>query len=393
MDEAPAGMPLSGIRVVEMAGLGPTPFCGMMFGDMGAEVIRVERTSDSGLGIEFPPEYDLRNRNKRSVALDLKSEEGRRALERLVATADVLLEGFRPGVMERLGFGPERCLALRPTLVYARATGWGQDGPLAQAAGHDINYIALTGALDMIGPAEGPPCPPLNLIGDYAGGAMYMAFGILCALRVAEQSGRGQVVDAAMIDGATSLLTVFHGLRQAGRQRPRGQNALDGGAPYYRCYRTKDGGWMAVGPIEAKFYAIFLDRLGLATESLPDQNDGAGWARLEGVLAEAFLARTREEWEEVFAGSDACVSPVLSLAEAPDHPHSRARDMFVTVGDIDHPKPAPRLSRTPGSVRGNAPRPGQDTAAILTELGADVASARSGERSFEREGASGRMSS
>lgn len=362
---------LSGVRVIEMAGLGPTPFCGMLLGDMGAEVIRIERVEDAGLGIAIPYEYDLRNRNKRSIALDLKAPQGREALARLVASADVLLEGFRPGVMERLGFGPERCLDLRPKLVFARATGWGQDGPLAQRAGHDVNYIGLAGALDMIGPPEGPPALPLNLIGDYAGGALYMAFGILCALRSAEATGQGQVVDAAMIDGVTSLLTVFHGMRQTGMLRPRGENVLDGGAPYYRCYRTSDGGWLAVGPIESKFYAAFLDRLGLKADELPGQNDSADWPRLEEAIAGRFASRTRAEWETVFEGSDACVTPVLSLDEVPAHPHFRAREMFETVQGIDHPRPAPRLSRTPGVVASNAPRPGEHTAAILREIGFD----------------------
>jgi alpha-methylacyl-CoA racemase len=360
---------LSGVRVVELASLGPTPFCGMMLGDMGAEVIRIERVEDAGLGIELPYRYDLRNRNKRSVALNLKTVQGRAVLERLIARADVLLEGFRPGVAERLGFGPERCHELQPKLVYARATGWGQDGPLSQAAGHDINYIGLTGALDMMGPADGPPALPLNLVGDYAGGALYMAFGIVCALRSADHSGKGQVVDAAMIDGVTSLLTVFHGLRQSGSLLPRGQNVLDGGAPYYRCYRTRDDGWMAVGPIESKFYGVFLDRLGIAGIDLPEQNDRGGWSRLEQSIAERFISGTRSEWEEVFAGSDACVSPVLSLAEAPESAHCRARDMFLTLEGIEHPRPAPRLSRTPGRVRSNAPRPGEDTTSLLRELG------------------------
>jgi len=352
-----------------MAGLGPTPFCGMMLGDMGAEVIRIERTGPSDLGIEFPSQFDLRNRNKKSVALDLKSADGKAALTRLIVAADALLEGFRPGVMEKLGIGPEDCWTLRPSLVYARATGWGQDGPLAKIAGHDINYIALVGALDMIGPAEGPPSVPLNLLGDYGGGAMYMAFGVVCALLEARRSGKGQIVDAAMMDGVNSLLAVFHGFRQAGLQHPRGENVLDGGAPYYRCYATSDGGWMAVGAIEEKFYATLIELLELDPATLPAQNNRDGWPTLQDRFAERFRSRSRAEWQTVFDGTDACVSPVLSLMDAESHPHVTARAMFVTEGDLKHPRPAPRLSLTPGAVRSNAPVRGQDTENVLRKNG------------------------
>ena len=361
--------PLAGVTVIEMPALGPSPFCGMMLGDMGAEVIKIDRVAASGLGIEFPAEYDLRNRNKRSVALDLKSAAGKAALRALIAQADVVTEGFRPGVAERLGFGPEDCLALKPSLIYARATGWGQDGPLAQTAGHDINYVALSGALAMMGAADGPPAVPLNLLGDYAGGAMVMAFGIVCALVQARASGQGQVVDAAMVDGVNALLTVFHGFRQAGMLHPRGQNVLDGGAPYYRCYETSDGGWMAVGAIEAKFYADLLARLELDPAMLPEQNDRAGWPVLAEALAARFRGRTRAEWEAVFDGSDACVSPVLSLDEARRHPHAVARGGIQTLGGVEHPIPVPRLSRTPGRILSNAPRPGADTEAVLRARG------------------------
>lgn len=361
--------PLTGVTVIEMPALGPSPFCGMMLGDMGAEVIKIDRVAASGLGIEFPAEYDLRNRNKRSVALDLKSEAGKAALRALVAKADVVIEGFRPGVAERLGFGPEDCLALRPSLVYARATGWGQEGPLAQTAGHDINYIALSGALGMLGAAEGPPTIPLNLLGDYAGGAMAMAFGIVCALFHARASGHGQVVDAAMVDGVNTLLTVFHGFRQAGMLHPRGQNILDGGAPYYRCYQTADGEWMAVGAIEPKFYAELLALLGLDPSTLPKQNDRAGWPALTELFAATFRQKTRRDWEAVFQGSDACVSPVLSLDEAMAHPHAVARGGFEILDGIQHPIPVPRLSVTPGRISANSPKPGADTEAVLRAAG------------------------
>lgn len=357
---------LAGLTVIELAGLGPTPFCGMLLADMGAEVIRVERTKASGLGIELA--FDLRNRNKRSIALDLKSPEGRAALSRLIAGADALTEGFRPGVAERLGFGPDDCLALNPRLVYGRATGWGQNGPLAQAAGHDINYIALTGALSMIGSPDAPAVP-LNLLGDYAGGALYLAFGIVCAVLEVQRSGKGQVVDAAMIDGVNSLLTVFHGFQQSDVLEPRGANVLDGGAPYYRTYATKDGGFMAVGAIEPKFYAILLDRLGLDAASLPHQNDRAGWPMLAARLAARFAERSRTEWETVFDGTDACVSPVLTLDEAARHPHVVARSMLAAVDGVEHPQPAPRLSRTPAAVRWNEPKPGADTGAVLRDKG------------------------
>lgn len=355
--------------MIELAGLGPSPFCGMMLGDMGAEVIRIDRVSGSDLGIAIPHAYELRNRNKKSVALDLKSEAGRVTLLNLIAKADVLLEGFRPGVAERLGLAPEDCWVVQPSLVFARATGWGQDGPLAQSAGHDINYIAMTGALSMMGEPGKPPMVPLNLVGDYGGGAMYMAFGILCAVFEAQKSGKGQVVDAAMLDGVNSLLTVFHGMQQSGILRQRGENILDGGAPYYQCYETRDGGWMAVGAIEPKFYAAFISLLGLDQDELPNQNDRDSWPRLQAVFATKFRSKTRAEWTAVFDGTDACVSPVLDLEEAGNAPHIASREMFVEVEGIRHPRPAPRLSRTPGQVTSNAPAPGRDTRAVLEAHG------------------------
>lgn len=362
--------PLAGLSVLELEALGPVPFCGMLLGDMGADVLRVDRVSAAQLGFDLPPDHDLRNRNKRSVAIDLKRPEGVGALMRLAERADVLLEGFRPGVAERLGIGPEACLARRPQLVYGRATGWGRGGPMSATAGHDINYLALTGALDMIGPAGGAPVPPLNLVGDYGGGALYLAFGVICAVLEARASGRGQVVDLAMVDGVTSLLTIFHGLRQLGELAPgRGRNVLDGGAPYYTLYEAQGGGYMAVGAIEPRFFAALLDRLGLNRAELPDQNDVARWPELRARIAERFRTRTRDEWAEHFAGSDACVSPVLSLQEAATHPHNTAREVLIDIGGVSHPRPAPRLSRTPGAIHRPAPHRAQHTREALLDWG------------------------
>lgn len=371
--------PLAGLRVIEIAAMGPVPFCGMLLGDLGAEVIRVDRIRDAGLGIRKPAEFELRGRNKRSVAMDLKHPEGRAAFLKLAARADVVLDGFRPGVAEWLGIGPADCLAAQPAVIYGKATGWGQDGPLAQSAGHDINYIALTGALDMIGPAGGAPVPPLNLVGDYGGGALFLAFGVLAALHEARRSGEGQVVDAAMIDGVGALLAVFHGFNAAGRLRPgRGTNVLDGGAPYYTTYQTADGKYLAVGAIEAKFYAEMLDRMGLVADDLPDRDDRDGWPLLRATLARRFLERTRDEWAEIFDGGDACVSPVLSLDEAHLHPHNSARATTRNVAGIRHPSPAPRFSRTPGDITRPPARAGEHTAAVLLDWGFDEAMIRQG---------------
>lgn len=371
--------PLAGLKVIEVAAMGPVPFCGMLLADLGADVLRVDRTADAGLGIEVPPVYELRGRGKQSVAIDLKHPEGLAAFKRLVGQADILLEGFRPGVAERLGIGPEPCLALRPSLVYGRATGWGQTGPLAQTAGHDINYLALTGALDMIGPAGGAPVPPLNLVGDYGGGAMYLALGVVSAALQARASGQGQVVDAAMIDGVTSLLTVFHGFRQAGQLHDRrGANVLDGGAPYYTTYATRDGRHMAVGAIEPKFFAMLVEGLGLSRDELPAQNDRASWPQLRQAFAERFAQRTRDEWEAHFRGKDACVTPVLSLAEAGKHPHNQDRAQMVLVDGIEHPAPAPRFSRTPAQIGGNAAAPGAHTSRALAAWGFQAAEIEAG---------------
>jgi alpha-methylacyl-CoA racemase len=362
------------LKVIELAGLGPAPFCGMLLGDLGADVLRVDRLEVQDLGVEFPSAFDLRNRNKRSVALDMKKPEGLDVLMKLVAQADILLEGFRPGVAERLGIGPSDCWARNPRLVYGRATGWGQDGPMAQAAGHDINYIALTGALDRIGPADGPPTPPLNLLGDYGGGGLYLAFGVMCAVFEAGRSGKGQVVDAAMIDGVTSLMTVFHAFRQLGQLDPRrGSNLLDGGAPFYGCYETKDGLYVAVGAIEKRFYEILLDLIGIDRAELPDRNDRENWPELRWRFEEIFRTRTRDEWTALLGGSDACFSPVLTLDEASSHPHNSSRSLLVEIDGVSQPQPTPRFSRTPGQLRRPAPAPGQHTAEALAQWGVDDA--------------------
>lgn len=367
--------PLAGVKVLELSALGPVPFCGMLLADMGADVVRIDRMGKSDLGTEALQDFDLRGRNKRSAAIDLKRPAGREAVMRLVGKADILLEGFRPGVTERLGVGPDDCFKVRPQLVYGRATGWGQQGPMSKAAGHDINYISLTGALDMIGPQGGAPVPPLNLVGDYGGGALYLAFGVLCALHEAGISGRGQVVDAAMVDGVNSLLTVFHGFQQRGYITPgRGNNELDGGAPYYTTYPTKDGRYMAVGCLEPRFYADFLKGLELDPATLPRQHDRARWPELRAAFARRFLEGSSAEWESRFAGTDACVSPVLTIAEAGSHPQNVARAMMMQVDGVTHPSPAPRFSRTSGDIRSNPPLPGEHTFEVLREWGfpADV---------------------
>ncbi|MGV7121301.1 CaiB/BaiF CoA transferase family protein [Sphingopyxis sp. 550A] len=367
--------PLSGLKVIEIAGLGPTPSCGMMLGDMGAEVVRVDRVAKSDLGIDIPSRFNLRDRNKRSIAIDLKQPDGIEALLKLVEKADVLIEGFRPGVAERLGFSPAACFERRPSLVFARATGWGQDGPLAQTAGHDINYIALTGALAMMGTPGEPPAVPLNLVGDYAGGAAYLAFGIMCAVYEARTSGQGQVVDGAIVDGVTGLLTMFHAMRQSGELAPeRGANLLDGGAPFYTTYAAKDGNHVAVGALEGRFYEILVKHLGLDATALPDRNDRANWPALRAAFSQVFASRTRDQWAAHFETCpDACFSPILSLEEADSHPHNRDRGMLVDFDGLQHPAPAPRLSRTPASIESAPPLTGAHTSAVLAEWGFDAA--------------------
>ena len=364
--------PLEGIRIVELAGLGPAPFAGMMLADAGADVVRIDRFDRATYPPRTEPHVDLLNRGRRSVAVDLKNPEGVEVVLRLASGADGLMEGFRPGVAERLGLGPDVCLARNPRLVYGRMTGWGQDGPMASAAGHDIDYIALAGALEPIGRAGDRPVPPLNLVGDFGGGGMLLAFGMVAAMLSARATGRGQVVDTAMVDGAAALMAMTYTLRAAGAwSDERGTNLLDTGAPFYEVYETSDGGFMAVGAIEPQFYAELLDRLGLADAGLPDQNDKSAWPEMKERFAEVFAGRTRAEWEEVFAGSDACVAPVLSPAEAPDHPHNRQRGTFTEVAGVLQPAPAPRFSATPATIRRPPPNPGQHGDDALADWGFD----------------------
>jgi len=362
--------PLKGIRVVEMAGIGPGPFCGMLLGDLGADVVRIDRLGDADRGVDFPARFDLLNRNKRSIGIDLKAPAGKATALRLIGEADALIEGYRPGVMEQLGLGPDICLDRNPRLVFGRMTGWGQDGPLAQAAGHDLNYIALAGALGAIGRPGQPPTVPLNLIGDFGGGSLYLAMGILAAIIEARTSGHGQVVDAGIVDGTASLMTMLLAMKQMGAWRGgRGENLIDGGAPFYDVYETEDGGWVSIAPVERKFYAELLQRLGLSTDDLPKQNDPRGWATLRGRFADVFRSKTRDEWTALLEGTDACFSAVLSLDEAVAHPHNAARNVFVTVDGVVNPAPAPRFSRTPGSLDRTPSERGADTAVALADWG------------------------
>jgi alpha-methylacyl-CoA racemase len=360
--------PLNGVRVIEIASLAPAPFGCMILADLGADVLRVDRAERCGPQARVPT--DPLSRGRRSIGLNLKDEAAVEILLRLIEEADVLVEGFRPGVAERLGFGPDVCAERNPRLIFARMTGWGQDGPLAPTAGHDIDYIAISGALGPIGRAGERPVPPLNLVGDFGGGGMLLAMGILAALVERATSGAGQVVDAAMVDGSALLTSFLYGMLATGAwQDRRGSNLLDGGAPFYDTYVCADGGYVAVGALEPQFYAALLAGLGLSDAGLPPQHDRAGWPVLRERFAAAFASRTRDAWAEVFAGTDACVSPVLSLAEAPVHPHAAARDAFVEVGGVVQPAPAPRFSRSAAGQPAAPPRPGADTDGVLASLG------------------------
>ncbi|HWD49766.1 MAG TPA: CaiB/BaiF CoA-transferase family protein [Rhizomicrobium sp.] len=334
--------PLEGIRILEFAGIGPGPFAAMLFADMGADVIRIDRK-----GGRQPSQMDIYLRGRKTIALDLKKPEAVEAALKLIEKADALIEGFRPGVMERLGLGPEISLKRNPKLVYGRMTGWGQTGPLANAAGHDINYIALTGALHAMGNNGQKPVPPLNLVGDFGGGALYLAFGIACGIIEARKSGKGQVVDAAMTDGAASLMTMFYGMSASGFwQDQRGSNMLDSGAHFYDTYETKDGKYVALGSIEPQFYKELMEKTGITDQAFTAQMDRNAWPDLKAKLAAVIKTKTRDEWDAIMLGSDVCYAPVLSLAEAPKHPHNVARETFVNVGGVTQPAPAPRFSRT-----------------------------------------------
>jgi len=374
---AAATGPLRGLRIIEFAGIGPGPHCGMLLSVLGAEVIRIDRPVSAKAERAA---VDLAARGRRSICIDLKSPEGAALAKRLIATADGLFEGFRPGVMERLGLGPLECHRFRPPLVYGRITGWGQSGPLAYAAGHDINYIALTGALHAVGPRAGKPVPPLNLVGDYGGGALYLAFGMVCAFFEVRRSGIGQVVDAAIVDGTASLMAIFYQLRQNGAwTRLRGDNLLDSGTPWYDTYETSDGKFISIGALEPEFFALLLEKLGLERETLPPQADRDGWPLLRERFSAVFRTKTRAAWCDLLQGTDACFAPVLDLDEAAEHPQMAARQVFQRMGAELHPAPAPRFSVTPGAIQSAAVRAGTHTNELLESLGisgADVGDLR-----------------
>jgi alpha-methylacyl-CoA racemase len=362
--------PLAGVRVLEFEAIGPGPFAGMLLADLGADVLVIDRPADSDLGLKRERWYDVMMRGKRSVTLDLKASGAKEAALALAAKADALIEGFRPGVMERLGLGPEVALARNPKLVYGRMTGWGQDGPLAARAGHDINYIALAGVLHAFGRRGEAPVPPLNLVGDFGGGGMLLALGIACALLETARSGKGQVVDAAMVEGASLLAAMFSGFLAAQSwSEERGVNILDTGAPWYDVYETKDAEYVSIGAIEAKFYEDLLSRLGVAAQDLPGQHERTRWPELRELLRRKFKEKTRAEWCEAFEGSDACFAPVLTFSEARAHPHNKARQAFVEVAKVEQPAPAPRFSRTPGVVRRAPPERGEGGRAALSDWG------------------------
>ncbi len=362
--------PLSGYKMIELVGIGPCPFAAMMLADMGAEILRIDRAGGASGFVSFPdPSADFLARGRASIGVNLKHPDGVALLLRLLEQCDALLEGFRPGVMERLGLGPETCLERNPKLVYGRMTGWGQEGPLAQAPGHDINYISLAGALHHIGRAGAPPTPPLNLVGDFGGGGMLLAFGVLAALLERANSGKGQVVDAAMVDGAALLMAPLFGANSLGGWGERGSNLLDSGAPFYDVYETADGKYVSIGSLEPQFYADLLRRVGLEGEELAPQMDSTGWPALRDRLSEIFKSKTRDEWCEVMEGAQVCFAPVLSMSEAPEHEHSEARASFVEIAGRTHPAPAPRFSRTPATIPRPAARSGENTDESLAQWG------------------------
>ncbi len=363
--------PLTGLKVIELAGIGPAPMAAMMLSDMGAEVIRVDRLTASGLGIPMPNKFNFLGRGRKSIAVDLKNPEGIEALLELIEKADIVIEGFRPGVMERLGMGPDVCLERNSKLVYGRVTGWGQEGPLSKSAGHDLNYIALSGALHAIGRSnDEPPTPPLNLVGDFGGGTMFIVVGILAALHEVKNSGKGQVVDAGMVDGALSLMTSIYGMNAGGNQSDeRASNILDSGAHFYNTYETRDGKYVSIGSIETKFYAMLLDKIGLDPDSLPPQMERESWPAMKKKFKEIFLTKTRDEWCALMENTDICFAPVLSLAEAPNYAHNKERGAFVDVDGVMHPAPAPRFSVTPSSIKSPTPNTGVHTDEVLADWG------------------------
>ncbi|HLZ70572.1 MAG TPA: CaiB/BaiF CoA-transferase family protein [Dehalococcoidia bacterium] len=362
--------PLAGTKVIEIAGIGPGPFCAMMLADMGAEVLRIDRADRVREHNPEQPPNDVLLRGRRSLAVDLKKPEGVATILKLVERADALIEGFRPGVTDRLGIGPDACLKRNPRLVYGRMTGWGQEGPIAQAAGHDINYIALAGVLHSIGRKGEAPVPPLNLVGDFGGGGMLLAFGVVCALVERQQSGKGQVIDAAMVDGAALLAAAMHGMRAGGGfSDQRGTNLLDTGSHFYDVYETADGEYVSIGSIEPQFYAELLERAGLKGEPLPAQMDRAQWPALKERVAAVFKTKTRDEWNQIMEGSDVCYAPVLSIPEAYEHPHNKARGTFVEVAGVRQPGPAPRFSRTRPEISRPPAHAGQHTNEVLARWG------------------------
>jgi alpha-methylacyl-CoA racemase len=367
--------PLQGVRVIELAGIGPGPFCAMLLADMGADVIRIDRAGQVADTVPDTPHFDVLNRGRRSIGVDLKNPDGVETVLALVESADLLLEGFRPGVTERLGIGPDHCLARNPKLVYGRMTGWGQDGPWAQMAGHDINYISLAGALGHIGRKGEAPVPPLNLVGDFGGGAMFLAMGLLAGLVEARTSGQGQVVDAAMVDGTAVLMTMFHTFSAMGFwNEERGTNLLDTGAPFYDVYETADGGYVSLGSLEPQFFAELVEQTGLTGPDggPPAQNDRSAWPHMREQLGTIIKAKTRDEWEAQLAGTDVCFSPVLTMADAHAHPHNVQRGTFTEVAGVTQPSPAPRFSRTESSIQRPPPHPGQHTDEVLADWGVDA---------------------
>ncbi|WJR75830.1 CaiB/BaiF CoA-transferase family protein [Bradyrhizobium sp. NP1] len=365
--------PLSGLKVVEFAGIGAGPHCAMMLADMGAEIVRIDRLQPAGLGVEVEPKFDFLMRGRRSLAIDLKSPTGREVVFEMIARADALLESFRPGVMERIGLGPDVCLRVNPRLVYARLTGWGQTGPYAGMAGHDINYIALSGALDAMGAPDRCPQPPLNLLGDFGGGALHCAFGVVSALFHAHRSGQGQVVDAAMIDGVTLMMSLVLGWRKAGKWSDRkSDNVVDGGSPYYSTYRTADDRFIAIGAMEEKFYELLLEKLGLSQlQHMRPHTDRALWSEQRRTFEAVFRTKTRDEWSSLLEGTDACFAPVLSMHEAPEHPHIKARGIYRELNGVQQPSPAPRLSLASNVGVSSAPRIGEHSREVLRDWGWD----------------------